>query len=186
MRGSSKDGRLFEEIKHEKKERGHDELVPELSEEEEEEEVVEEEKQAPKVETGPPTPPPPPKILMSETDCVAALEELTRRYAQKEVQAAIKKATEDHAYEMTKGFIIRSFRILSPLQKDVYEQYGFGKSGDFDEKDFAKEYEAHKQTKFQFERAVRYLAKDNETIREKADLCHRLALGGDGGLLDAN
>lgn len=144
--------------------------------EEEEEEKIENEE--------PPTPPPAPKILLSEADCVAALDELARRYAKKDVQAEIKKATEDHEYEFSKGFVIRSFRVLSPLQKDIYERYGFGKSEEFSERNFDKEYKAHNRIKTEFERTVRYMSRNNETIAEKARLCHKLAFGGAGGLLD--
>mmetsp|Transcript_1547 Transcript_1547/g.3004 ORF Transcript_1547/g.3004 Transcript_1547/m.3004 type:complete len:656 (+) Transcript_1547:65-2032(+) len=67
----------------------------------------------------------PPEVMITEEECMELLDELMERYKRKEVQEALKEASLDHELTFTKGYIIRSKKILAPLQQDLLEKYGF-------------------------------------------------------------
>lgn len=69
--------------------------------------------------------------------------------------------------------------ILMPLQRDLLLELGFLKSSDVDEGEKTKEdvNKAHIAALVKFQHTVRYLARTNKDISDKALSCQKLALG---------
>lgn len=87
------------------------------------------------------------------------------------------QATLDHEVKFSKGFIIRSKKILAPLQQDIFVRYGYLKPEDVKEDVSIANTKAHDEALRKFQHTVRYLANSNKEISEKAELCQRLAFG---------
>jgi len=113
-----------------------------------------------------------PEVILSEDECNTILDILAERYAVSEVQEALRKASLDHELKFTKGYILRSKKILGPLQRNIFEQYGF-----WDRLQGEDDAKAHGRALMKMQHSIRYLAKDNEDIQKKVDLVQRLAIG---------
>ena len=85
---------------------------------------------------------------------------------------ATSQASLDHELKFTKGYILRSKKILGPLQRNIFEQYGF-----WDRLQGEDDAKAHGRALMKMQHSIRYLAKDNEDIQKKVDLVQRLAIG---------
>ena len=67
-----------------------------------------------------------PEIMITEEEYLfLILDTLVELYADRAVQDELKQALFDHNFNFSKGFIIRSRKILMPLQRDVLEKCGF-------------------------------------------------------------
>lgn len=90
-------------------------------------------------------------------------------------QSVFCQATLDHEMKFSKGFIIRSKKILAPIQKDVFIKYGFMTMEDEDAP--VANTKTHDKALQEFQKTVRYMANTNKVIADKADSCQQLAFG---------
>ena len=64
-------------------------------------------------------------MITEEEYLFLILDTLVELYADRAVQDELKQALFDHDFNFSKGFIIRSRKLLMPLQRDVLEKCGF-------------------------------------------------------------
>mmetsp|Transcript_46350 Transcript_46350/g.97387 ORF Transcript_46350/g.97387 Transcript_46350/m.97387 type:complete len:539 (+) Transcript_46350:41-1657(+) len=71
--------------------------------------------------------------FISEGDCLSIMSTFAERYADEKVQQELKQAAMGQNFIFNKEYIVRSKEILSPLQRDVLEKYGYFENGQLDE-----------------------------------------------------
>jgi len=118
-----------------------------------------------------------PEIMITEEECLWILDTLVELYADRAVQDELKQATFDHNFNFSKGFIIRSRKILMPLQRDVLEKYGFLNFNDINSPSDEDYTDAHYNALKKLSHTVRYLGEKNIDIKRKASTCETLAKG---------